>query len=194
MQKIAADHAEDFQLEVLSGGMILPARPVPISAMADHIRSAYPSVEERTGIRFGKDFLWHIDHPELSDWFPSSEMPAIALAVFRSFLPDQQMELASAIQKSLFEEGRDLTDPEAYRHLVLHYRLPEEEFYERLASPSFKAQAYQDFDTCARLQVSGFPQLFCQLSDQRFHRLASGFTDEALLRTRIQELFSLLSS
>jgi putative protein-disulfide isomerase len=106
--------------------MILPAQPVSIQVMADYIKEAYPTVEERTGIRFGNDFLWHIHQADQSDWFPSSELPAIALCVFKSFLPNNQVQIASDIQYALFEEGRDLTDQEAYRHLLHQYNIDED--------------------------------------------------------------------
>src|SRR5258707_6496220 len=79
IKRISEEYKDRFFVEVLSGGMILPPEPRPIAATAGYIRGAYKTVEERTGIQFGADFLWHINHPDLSDWFPDSEKSAIAM-------------------------------------------------------------------------------------------------------------------
>ena len=50
MVKIAEDYPS-LNIEVLSGGMILPEEPVHIAVTAGYINDAYHLVEERTGIR-----------------------------------------------------------------------------------------------------------------------------------------------
>jgi putative protein-disulfide isomerase len=172
-------------VEVLSGGMILPEKPVPISATASYIRAALPRVEATTGVQFGSDYRWHIEQPELSDWFPHSEKPAIALAVFRSIHPHRQLEWAADLQFSLFWEGRDLTDDEAYRHLLEKYALADEVFYEKLHNPYYRQLAYEDFATCKKLQVTGYPCVLLQHSEVSFSLLARGFTDAATLQARL---------
>ena len=47
----------DLQIEVLSGGMVLPESPVHISVTASYIQSAYKTVEEYSGVTFGPDYL-----------------------------------------------------------------------------------------------------------------------------------------
>jgi putative protein-disulfide isomerase len=174
-----------LQAEVLSGGMILPEHPVPISATAGYIQKAYTVVEEHTGIKFGEDYLWHINHPELSDWYPNSEKPAIALCIFKEIYPGRQVEFAADLQYALHGEGRDLTDDEAYRHLLEKYSLQPEPFYEKLKSEEYKEQAYYEFQLCKQLQVTGYPCVLLQVSDSKFHLLARGFTDYESLATRL---------
>ena len=83
IKKIAEEYKDRFDIEVLSGGMILPEKPKHINITAGYIQKAYKTVEELTGIKFGQDYLWHINNPDDSDWYPSSEKPAIALCVFK---------------------------------------------------------------------------------------------------------------
>ena len=97
------------------------------------LKAPIKRVEEITGAKFGEDYLWHIKHPDESDWFPNSEKPAIALCVFKDYFPDQQVSFAADLQYALHFEGRDLTDDEAYRLLLDKYNIPAEEFYEKLA-------------------------------------------------------------
>lgn len=188
MTKIYSDYKGKLDFEVLSGGMILPDPPVPIKASAKYIESAYPRVEEITGIKFGEDYLWHIKHPDASDWFPNSEKPAIALCVFKDYFPEQQVSFAADLQYALHFEGRDLTDDEAYRLLLNKYNIPEEEFYEKLNDEEYKEQAHYEFALCKQLNVTGFPAVFVQLSDTKFYLVAEGYTDFESLQLRIENV------
>ncbi len=106
--KIADDYRSRLPFEVISGGMILPETPKPISVMADYFLQNCQAVTEHTGAAFGDDFLWHIKNLGLSDWFPNSEKPAIALCVFKEYHPDKQVAFAADLQYALQYEGRDL--------------------------------------------------------------------------------------
>lgn len=186
IQKIAADFSNVLDVEVLSGGMILPEKPVHIKSSAGYIANAYKQVEETTGIRFGQDYLWHILNPDDSDWFPNSEKPAIALCIIKSLYPERALEFATGLQYALHFEGRDLTDDEAYRHMLDAYGISAEHFYEKLHSEAFKEAAYYDFALVKQLQVTGYPTVFFQTSELKFHMVARGYTDYDTLAQRIQ--------
>lgn len=190
IRRIYEEYRGRLAFEVLSGGMILPQKPQPIGVMADYIRTAYPVVEERTGIRFGKDWVWHIDNPDESDWYPNSEKPAIALCVFKDYYPDESVLFAGELQYALHYEGRDLTDDEAYRHLLEKYRIPEEDFYAKLHHPAYKEKAYDEFALVRQLKVTGFPTVFLQVSESKFYLLTSGYTNFETMRTGIVQALS----
>src|SRR5690606_7181069 len=103
------------------------------------------------------DYLWHINNPDESDWYPDSLMPAIALCIFREYHPDEEVLFAADIQYALHYEGRDLCDKEAYRHLLEKYQIPEDVFFEKLKSPEYLEKANYDFSLVKQLQVTGFP-------------------------------------
>lgn len=185
IKKIAETYKGKFECEVLSGGMIMPEKPVHIGATAGYIKDAYKTVEDYTGIKFGEDYLWHINHPEESDWFPSSEKPAIAMCIFKELFPTLQVQFASDLQYSLHYEGRDLTDNEAYRHLLEKYNIDADDFYTKLKSEEYKERAHYEFQLCKQLQVTGFPQVLIQTTESKFHLLARGFTDYETLAKRV---------
>lgn len=190
IKKIQTLYSDQVAFEVLSGGMILPDQPRHIGVMAGYISEAYKSVEELTGIRFGQDYLWHIFHPDQSDWYPHSEKPAIALCVFKELYPDRQVEFAADLQYALHFEGRDLCDNEAYRHLLAKYEINPDEFYEKLKSDEFKEKAYYEFQLCKQLQVTGYPCVLIQVSESKFFMLARGYTEEAALIQRIEAVLA----
>jgi len=192
MKKIAAENP-GLQIEVLSGGMILPETPVHISATAGYIQKAYKTVEDYTGVTFGPDYLWHINHPDLSDWYPNSEKPAIALCIFKEIYPERQVEFAGDLQYALHFEGRDLTDDEAYRHLLEKYSIQAELFYEKLHSETYKDKAYYEFSLVKQLQVTGFPAVLMQVTESKFHLLARGYTAYEDLKQRLAAVLATLT-
>lgn len=193
MKRIADEYKDRLAFDVLSGGMILPETPQHFGAMANFIQGSYKRVEELTGITFGEDFLWHVFNPDKTDWYPSSEMPAIALCIFKEYHPDSAVEIASDLQYALNYEGRDLTDKEAYRHLLPKYNIPEEEFYTKLKSAEYKEKAYYEFALVKQLQVSGYPCVLLQVGDTKFYLLSQGFTDYSALKPRIDNVLAEIS-
>jgi putative protein-disulfide isomerase len=188
IKKISDEYKHKLTFEVLSGGMIITDEPRHIRVTAGYIQKAYKTVEEYTGVKFGPDYLWHINNPEMSDWFPSSEKPAIAMCVFKEYYPARQVEFASDLQYALHYEGRDLCDNEAYRHLLEKYSIPPEDFYTGLASPAYKEKAYYEFALVKQLQVTGFPAVLMQVNESKFYLLARGYTDYETLKSRMEEV------
>lgn len=187
MTRIEKKFSHLVQFEVLSGGMIITDKPRPVGVMAEYLLNTCKTVAEQTGTAFGQDFLWHLKNPGLSDWFPGSEKPAIALCVFKEFYPEKQVAFAAALQYALQFEGRDLCDDEAYRHLLEKYSIPAGQFYTLLKDPAYREKAHYEFALCKQLQVTGFPAVLMQISESKFVMLASGYTSYELLQERIEK-------
>lgn len=185
MKNIERDFSDRIDMDVLSGGMVLPENPVHISATASYIASAYQRVENMTGIKFGEDYLWHIFNPEQSDWYPNSEMPAIALCILKDYFPEKAVRFAHELQFALHGEGRDLTDPEAYRHILVKYNINPEAFYEKLSSESYRDRAHEEFAMVRQLKVDGYPCLLLQTKPLTFHLVAKGYTPYDLVAERL---------
>ena len=190
IKSITEEFSSVLDSEVYSGGMILPEKPVHISATASYISTAYKRVEELTGVKFGKDYLWHIMNPTESDWYPSSIKPAIALCIFKTYHPERSVEFAVDLQYALHFEGRDLTDDEAYRHLLLKYSINQDEFYAGLKSGKFKEAALYEIAIVKQLQVTGYPTVFIQIKDAAFHKVAEGYTPYNVVKERIDMLLN----
>ena len=188
IKKIVKEYKDQVDVDVLSGGMILPEKPTHIGIAAGYISKAYKNVEELTGIKFGSDYLWHINNPDDSDWYPNSEKPAIAMCIFKEFYPERSVEFAADLQHALHYEGRDLTDDEAYLHLLEKYSIQPEIFYEKLASEEYKEMAYYEFSLMKQLQVTGYPCVFIQTGNLKFIMVARGYTDYGTLEERIDKV------
>ena len=188
IKKIAEEYKDKLSFEVLSGGMIPAENPRPVAATADYINEAYHRVEELTGIKFGEDYLWHIRNPTESDWFPHSEKAAIALSIFKEIYPKLQVQFAADLQYALHYEGRDLTDDEAYRHLLENYKIDAESFYTKLKSEEYKEKAHYEFSLCKQLQVTGFPAVLLQIGETKFYLVARGYTTYEDIKARIENI------
>ena len=190
MKNIAAEYKDTISFEVLSGGMIPEENARPVSAIASYVSKAYLRVEELTGVKFGQDFLWHMFNPDKSDWYPHSENAAAALCIFKEHFPDRQVEIAADLQYALNFEGRDLTDDEAYRHLLEKYKLDADDFYKKLKSEEYRDKARYEFSLCRQLQVNGFPAVLMQTAEEKFYLIVKGYTPENEVKERIERVLA----
>jgi len=190
IKTIYEKYKDQFEFETISGGMIPVESTQHIGVISNYILDAYKTVENMTGVKFGEDYLWHIKNPDQSDWHPNSEMAAIAMAIFRDIYPDRTIEFAADLQYSLYEEGRDLTDPEAYRHLLIKYEIDADQFYANLKSDEYKDKAYYDFTLIKQLKVNGFPTAFLQVDETKLYMITRGYSDLASIEKRITDILA----
>lgn len=188
MKMLEKEYKDQLAFDVLSGGMIMPDNAQPIAAIAKYIGEAYKNVERLTGVKFGQDYLWHILNPQKSDWVLDSEKPAIALSILKEQHPYRAIEIAFDLQRALMFEGRDLTDNEAYRHLLAKYEIDEQEFYTKLKSEDYFDKAHNDFALVKQLRVKSYPSVLLQVTDSKFYLLATGFATFDTLKERIDKV------
>ena len=177
-----------IDFETLSGGMIPRESARHISHIAAYIKDAYKIVEDTTGVSFGEDYLWHIRNPDLSDWFPHSEKAAVALTIFKEYLPERSVECAAELQKALHVEGRDLTDDEAYRHLLEPWGIPADDFYAKLKDDTYLEKARYEMELVRQLRVNSFPAVLMQTGELKFYLVSKGYTDLETLTLRIENI------
>lgn len=194
ISRIAEEYKNEFNFEVLSGGMILPEQPQPIATIAPLLRNICHEVQEKTEIAFGADFLFHINRPDDSDWFPNSEKAAIALCIFKELFPRQGVHFAAELQYALNFEGRDMTDDEAFRHLLHKFDIDPDIFYAKLHADAYKEKAYNEFATVKQLKVDSFPQLLLQVSENKFYLLAKGYTPYETLKNTFDSILIQIKS
>jgi putative protein-disulfide isomerase len=194
IQKIWSGYNRQYHIELIPGGMIRPAKPVHIGRISSYILDQYKEIEQLTGVVFGTDFLWHFNHPDMSDWFPDSEKPSIAFCIFREYFPGRQVELLSDLHEALFAEGRDLCDDEAYRHLLERYQVPVQDFYSKLHSSEYKQMAHDEFALAQQLHVTGYPTVMIQASGSKFHLVTRGYCSFETARLNIDSIMNELNN
>ncbi|WP_291912507.1 DsbA family protein [Chitinophaga sp. CB10] len=189
VQQLKAAHPE-MEVEVLSGGMILGANRRPWSAMQAYIQQAHTSVEEMTGVKFGDAFL----HKLLaSDERMDSEKPAVAITVFKQYLPEKALDFVHDIQVALNYDGESLNDDETYRRLVEKYNLPAEEFLQKMQDEQFRYETQQEFQVVQNWGITGFPAAILDVNDQ-LYLCARGFTPIDRLQQTIDNILAEINS
>lgn len=183
LKQIFEKFTEDFNFEVISGGMILGEREGSIGEVASYIKSAYKTVEDTTGVKFGEHFV-NIVLEEGTQYF-SSEKPAIALSVFKSYHPDKAFLFAHELQSAIYHDGLDLSKDESYLSLLSKYKISGHDFISKLNSEEYKQAAYYDFALAKQLQVTGYPAVLIKTGELNFYLIAKGYTDLDTMELRI---------
>lgn len=185
MLGIYENFSHEFEFEVLSGGMILGDRVNPAGEEPAVNSGLYKMVEETTGINFGLPFLHNL---ESGNMVFNSEIPAIALSVFKSIAPSKAVEFVHHIQNSIYFDGKDPADPELYRYLAVNYSIDPDEFESKMQDPLFKDSAHYDFALTRQLQVHSYPAAFIQQSESKFYLIAKGYADYETMELRINNV------
>lgn len=176
---------DQFDFEVISGGMVLGNQAGPVGVVAPFIESSYKAIEETTGITFGEGFLRNV---ERGDMILDSEKPAIALAVFKSYDAAKGVLFAHEIQNAIKFEGRDPNHDELYRYIAVNHGYDPDVVSHQLKEESFKQAAHYDFAMARQLQVSSYPAVLMQVADLNFYLVAKGYTDYDTLMLRVENI------
>ena len=175
LQRVHEQYKDTLQFEVLSGGMMMGARVGSINEVAPFIKTAYKQVEETTGTKFGEAYIEHILKPGTT--ILSSELPGIALTVFRHYQPERVFEFAHALQKMHYFDGVDLNLPENYRSLAEQFGIPADEYVEALTKEENRYETMQEFQTVANWGIGGFPTVLLKPAhDEQYFMIARGYT------------------
>jgi putative protein-disulfide isomerase len=151
---VAARHPE-LPVEVVSGGLFTGARRVPIREFG-YIDGANAQISERTGAEFGEAYRRLIAD---GSFVMDSEAAARGMAALRDAAPARAVELAVALQRAFYIDGRSLSDPETYRKIAETAGLGDDTADAVVAAFGNPAGADADFHRAAELGVTGFPTL-----------------------------------
>jgi putative protein-disulfide isomerase len=157
LKKLVEAYSGKFVFDIISGGMITGEQEGPIDKVAPHIAFGYKDLEKMSSSRFGDKFLNGI--LKEGSYRMSSEMPSIAVTVFKSIQPANAIAFAGDVQKMLYYDGISLNDPENYRNLAIQYGLNADEFVALLKLPEWKVKTYSQFAMAEKMGVQGFPAL-----------------------------------
>ncbi len=174
MQRIHEKYAGRLDFEVLSGGMIMGLRAGPIGEVAAYIEKAYPDVERATGIQFGEDFIRNILQPGTAIF--SSEMPGIAMTVFRKHRPEQVIQFAHALQNALYMDGTELSVIKNYAPLAGQFGLSAADFMRQMEEEENRYETLIEFQTVANWGVNGYPTVLLKPAhDHQHYMIARGY-------------------
>ena len=159
-------HKDEYNFRVLSGGMVTGDRIGPISEVATFIKEAYTTVEERTGAKFGDPFLKKLFDGS-SEIF-TSVPGAMALALFRTQQPENELAFATRMQRAIYYNGMPPADWNTYGHCAAEFGLNGNEFAEKMQNQKLLELTQQEFKVVSNWGIKGFPSVLLQKGQQAF--------------------------
>jgi len=188
MDQLHDEFSSSLPFEVISGGMVIGSKVGPIKEVAGYIADSYKTVEEKTGVKFGRDFLDGTlkSGQVIFDSFP----PAKALRIFKEFKPEETIQFASEIQRATFYDGMDPGDFDLYSRMVEKYGVSKQDFKILWNSVDYDVRTREEFILASQLNVSGYPTVFFE-AESKYHKIASGYTSFSVLRDRLEHIMRL---
>lgn len=183
-------YCDQFDFEVISGGMMIGLQTGPVSVVAPYIQTAYKTVEETTGISFGEGFLKQV---EKGSMILDSEKPAIALSVYKSYDAENALQFAYDIQQCINFDGKEPNDEDMYRYLAVNFGIDPDEFVHKMHEEEFKQAAYYDFALAKQLRIDSFPAVLIQSADNYFFLIARGYASQETMELRIANVLKDMS-
>lgn len=185
MKSFFEKHRDEFEFKVVSGGMVMGERSGPIGKVASYIKTAHKQVEDRAGVKFGDQFLNGLLEDGTANF--SSLQPAIAMAAFRTFKPEEQIPFAHAIQSMIYFDGFGPDDIQRYGEIATEFGVEQSEFNAAMGNEDLIKDAFADFDIARKLDVQGFPSAFIHRGET-FYMVVHGYCEESLLERRVQKV------
>jgi len=160
----------EVSVRLVLGGLA-PDDDAPMDdASRSYIRSAWRTIEERTGTRFNHSF-WEACTPRRSTW------PACRAVLAAG---ERGREMFAAIQRAYYEEARDPSERATLVALGVELGFDDGSFAEAIDAPETRRQLAEDFALRDRFGVSGFPSLALERGEER-GLLTSGWLDAPAL-------------
>ncbi|NTW40719.1 MAG: DsbA family protein [Cellulomonadaceae bacterium] len=166
-ERFVAEHADQIDLTIFSGGLFTGARVAPMASMP-YIGAANDRIAALTGARFGDGYLRTAADPTFA---MDSTDAAVGFAAMRRLAPGRELEVAAEMQRSFYQDGRSLSDSATYRVIAARLDLDAEAVVAALDSPRARADAQEDFRRARSLGVDSFPTVLVELSDGSTGRL-----------------------
>jgi putative protein-disulfide isomerase len=188
IKKLFEQYKDKFEFEVVSGGMMLHENAGRVSAeKSKYILGAIPRVEELTGVEFGEVYKQQLADNTL---FQSSLKPAIAIAVYKTYHPNDVVNFAAAIQSAQFKDGKDLEADQTYLDLISTTDIDANIFQKQLSNDEFAYEAQKDFNYAAELGITGFPALIMKKDDQ-YYLISRGYQPYESLQPIVEKVLTL---
>jgi putative protein-disulfide isomerase len=159
ISRLVDEFSPVFDIEIISGGMAVGEKVLPVSEKAVYIKKRLPDVERIGGVKFGAKYIRLLDEgTAISDSLP----PSIAFKVFISFREDLSLEWTRLIQEALFDVGKDLNNIKVYLEIAEMHDVNKFAFMDRYGDPAFRKSAEDDFSMARFWGVNQFPSLVIQ--------------------------------
>jgi putative protein-disulfide isomerase len=188
MAEFYSTNQNQYNFEIVSGGMVIGDRVEPIGKIAPYLKNAFKDVENASGIEFGKKFIE--ETLEKGTIVFNSVPPSIALAIVKKEKPEFAIPFAEAVQKAIYFDGIDPNNKEEYSLIAANYGFDKNEFTKKQSDVSFLKLAENDFHVSDSLKVNGFPTVFYVNSKNEAWPISRGYVSLNSLNENLNKVVS----
>lgn len=186
MDQLFQKYEHEIEFEVVSGGLFVGERVGRINDIAPYVKAgAYLSVEERTGVKFGKQFL--VNGLQKNEIEMNSLFPAIALSIVKDLSPSHAMRYASTLLKAIYIDGMSTDYLAMYGEYAEKVGANISNFERKMKIEKYRLKAREDFSTATTQGVRGFPTLIFTVQGNSIP-LSSGYSEFDVIDEKIQLL------
>jgi putative protein-disulfide isomerase len=173
VKKLIADIDYNFDIEVLSGGMVLGGNVTTGKQVKAFVGEGFKQMEQTSGIKISEAFTTKLLE---GDAVFSSERGCLALTAFKLLQPEgNHLDFAHAIQKGIYEKGLGSTDDELFKYVAQRFEVDESQLLKKMEAYETKMAFNEELNMVKTLNVSGFPHLFIA-DDLQYYLVAKGYT------------------
>lgn len=176
-----------IDLQIISGGLRVGTGVGTIDEVAPFIKTAYKTVEEATGVKFGGQF---VNGPMKNGTFRLNSLPpAVALAMVRKQNPEKALAFTEMLHRMYYVEGINPDEFERYGEYAAAVGCDPAAFIAGMKSDENRKEAEADFQKAKALGVTGFPVVMVE-KNGKFHRIAEGYISYPELKARYLKLLN----
>jgi len=173
ISKIEEAYADRLTIEVVSGGLFLDDMAGYVNVVAPHIKNgAYRSVEDRTGVKFGKEFLDDVFNE--GKLILNSLYPTIALCIVKKEQPEDQIKFAKILLDAVYSDGMNSVDIDGLATLAEGIGFDKMEFISKMESQEYKNAAEKEFLLFKQSSYSGMPAVVLEKNGKEY-LISSGY-------------------
>lgn len=162
MEKLQSRFQNQLTIRVIPGGLAIDENAQPIEEGYAYIRDSLKQVEQTTGISFGENFRLLAEE---GSYYYDSEPGCIAQTAINTVSPEHSLDFAGKLQKALFNDGKNLNEPETFIDLIADYDVSPESFLELYNSSELRTKTRQQFQWVQEQNASAFPSLLLEIGN-----------------------------
>lgn len=171
MKQLHERYKDQYDFEIISGGLVLGKNIGPLSRIADYIKNASKEVEQRSTVTFGENFLKELDEGSM---ILNSVPPAVALCIVKDQQPDQAMAFGALLQHAMFYDGMHPENILRYSHYAAQIGMDKDTFNQDMQDDRYIQLAKRDFKFTRELGIEGYPALV-GMKDEQGYVITRGF-------------------
>ncbi|MDX5436367.1 MAG: DsbA family protein [Pontibacter sp.] len=175
-----------LQFKLVMGGLRPGTERSLEEQMKESIKHHWQDVEKITEQPFDYSFF------DREGFVYDTEPSCRAVVTMRYLKPEQEFEMAEALQRAFYANNNDVTKPEVLASIASALGVEEEAFLEKYATDEMKEKTQQDFAIARHLQATAFPSLYL-LNGTSIHLISRGYRPYDGMKAHLERVLQQLN-